>query len=78
MPNNEKTKRVLTYNYNTFPGTTKLENLNINIGSMSVKLTNEDLKEISDAVPIDEVAGDRELSMMAKYVWKYANTPLKS
>ncbi|KAL5542040.1 hypothetical protein UlMin_009750 [Ulmus minor] len=60
------------------PGTTKLENLDINIGSLAVKLTNEDLKEISYAVPIDEVAGERHFSGTAKYSWKYANTPPKS
>ncbi|GMN46779.1 hypothetical protein TIFTF001_015966 [Ficus carica] len=42
-----------------------------------VKLTKEDLKEISDAVPTDEVAGEREHPAMAKYVWKFANTPPK-
>ncbi|BBG92383.1 hypothetical protein Prudu_000107 [Prunus dulcis] len=39
------------------PGTTKVKNLDINIGSLDVKLTEEDLKEICDAVPIDEVGG---------------------
>ncbi|KAE8729118.1 Perakine reductase [Hibiscus syriacus] len=41
------------------PGTTKFKNLDSNIGSLKVKLSEEDLKEISDAVPTNEVAGDR-------------------
>ncbi|XP_021282559.1 probable aldo-keto reductase 1 [Herrania umbratica] len=59
------------------PGTTKIKNLDHNIGSLTVKLTAEDLKEISDAVPIDEVAGDRNYDSMRKASWKFANTPPK-
>ncbi|KAF3456931.1 hypothetical protein FNV43_RR01585 [Rhamnella rubrinervis] len=59
------------------PGTTKVSNLDINIGSLAVELTEEDLKEISDAVPINEVAGEREHPLISKYGWKFANTPLK-
>ncbi|XP_059652737.1 perakine reductase-like isoform X3 [Cornus florida] len=59
------------------PGTTKIKNLDDNIGSVSVKLTKEDIKEITDAVPIDEVAGERVRGeVMAKISWKFANTPL--
>ena len=42
-----------------------------------MKLTEEDLKEIADAVPVDEVGGDREFEFLAKYAWNYANTPSK-
>ncbi|XWS58332.1 hypothetical protein CRYUN_Cryun08bG0024900 [Craigia yunnanensis] len=59
------------------PGTTKIKNLDQNIGSLRVKLTAEDLKEISDAVPIEEVAGDRNYDSMRKASWKFANTPPK-
>ncbi|XP_008224233.1 PREDICTED: perakine reductase-like [Prunus mume] len=59
------------------PGTTQVKNLDINIRSLDVMLTEEDLKEICDAVPIDEVCGDREFALFAKYVWHYANTPAK-
>ncbi|KAJ6380058.1 hypothetical protein OIU76_016669 [Salix suchowensis] len=55
------------------PGTTKIRNLDDNIGSLQVKLTKEDLKEISDAVPINEVAGVR--SAQFQLTWKFANTP---
>ncbi|KAJ0079127.1 hypothetical protein Patl1_23322 [Pistacia atlantica] len=41
------------------PGTTKISNLDNNIDSLRVKLTNEDLEDISAATPISEVAGSR-------------------
>ncbi|KAI4317897.1 hypothetical protein L6164_025726 [Bauhinia variegata] len=59
------------------PGTTKLENLETNIKSLEVKLKEEDLKEICEAVPIDQVAGEREVGIISKYDWKFADTPLK-
>lgn len=55
------------------PGTTKIKNLDDNVGSLQVKLTKEDLKEISDAVPINEVAGVR--SAQLQLTWKFTNTP---
>ncbi|XP_030467021.1 probable aldo-keto reductase 1 isoform X1 [Syzygium oleosum] len=58
------------------PGTSKIKNLDDNIGSFMVKLTEEDLKEISDAVPVSEVAGGRSYESMAHASWKFANTPL--
>ncbi|KAF8017972.1 hypothetical protein BT93_H3003 [Corymbia citriodora subsp. variegata] len=58
------------------PGTTKIKNLDDNIGSFKVKLMEEDLKEISDAVPISEVAGSRSYDSMVHATWKFANTPL--
>ncbi|XP_056168087.1 probable aldo-keto reductase 1 [Syzygium oleosum] len=59
------------------PGTTKIKNLDDNIGSLRVKLTEEDVKEISDAVPIDDIAGDRINEHYVRCSWKYANTPLR-
>ncbi|GMY23096.1 probable aldo-keto reductase 1 isoform X3 [Fagus crenata] len=60
------------------PGTTKIKNLDDNIGSLKVKLTEEDLKEISDAVPIEEVAGSRSFLNMEHFHWKFGNTPPKN
>ena len=60
-----------------FTGTTQLKNLENNIGSLTVKLTQDDLKEICDAVPIDEVGGRREYEMFANFTYKLANTPPK-
>ncbi|XP_042495227.1 perakine reductase-like isoform X4 [Macadamia integrifolia] len=60
------------------PGTTKLSNLDGNIGSLVVKLMAEDVKEISEAVPIDEVSGARIYEKIYLHSWKFANTPAKN
>ncbi|KAL8121781.1 putative aldo-keto reductase 1 [Apium graveolens] len=57
------------------PGTTKTKNLDANIGSLGVKLSNEDVKEISNAIPADEVNGDREMSILSGYCYKLIITP---
>ncbi|OAY44226.1 probable aldo-keto reductase 1 [Manihot esculenta] len=56
------------------PGTTKIRNLVDNIGALRIKLTKDELKEISDAVPIDEVAGVRSYNF--SHTFKFADTPL--
>ena len=61
-----------------FIGTTKIRNLDNNIGSLKVKLTEEDLKEISDAVPLEEVAGGISFQNMDHLRWQYGNTPPKN
>ncbi|XP_039141005.1 probable aldo-keto reductase 1 isoform X1 [Dioscorea cayenensis subsp. rotundata] len=59
------------------PGTTKIKNLDSNIGALQVKLTEEDKKELSDSVSQEEVAGSISFSESSeKFSWKYANTPL--
>ncbi|XP_023914038.1 probable aldo-keto reductase 1 [Quercus suber] len=60
------------------PGTTKIRNLDNNIGSLKVKLTEEELKEISDAVPLEEVAGGISFQNMDHLRWQYGNTPPKN
>ncbi|XP_058738643.1 perakine reductase-like [Vicia villosa] len=60
------------------PGTTKTKNLESNIGSFRVKLNQDALKEIEDAVPISEVAGSRTTDAFVKCSWKFANTPTKA
>ncbi|KAK4596381.1 hypothetical protein RGQ29_014423 [Quercus rubra] len=57
------------------PGTTKIKNLDDNIGSLNVKFKEDDLKEITDAVPIEEVAGGRSYLGNEQFLWKFANTP---
>ncbi|BAF26529.2 Os10g0419100, partial [Oryza sativa Japonica Group] len=57
------------------PGTTKVKNLDDNIGAVKVKLSKEDLKEISAAVPAGEVAGSRLIGVLEPYSWRVANTP---
>ncbi|KAE9455379.1 hypothetical protein C3L33_12702, partial [Rhododendron williamsianum] len=59
------------------PGTTKVKNLHNNLGALSLKLTEEDLKEISEAVPIDGVAGERDADSVKQYSRKFASTPKK-
>jgi len=60
------------------PGTTKIKNLDDNVGSLKVKFSEADLKEISDAVPIEEVAGSRSYQNKDHFLWKFANTPPKN
>ncbi|KAI7757518.1 hypothetical protein M8C21_015222 [Ambrosia artemisiifolia] len=60
------------------PGTTKIKNLEENIGSINVKLTKEEVEEISNAVPLDEVAGSKINEALLRVSWKFANTPSKN
>ncbi|KAK3418413.1 hypothetical protein EUGRSUZ_H04374 [Eucalyptus grandis] len=57
------------------PGTTKIKNLDTNISSLQVKLAEDDLREISDAVPIEEVVGCSIHERFARLSWRYADTP---
>ncbi|KAL3698586.1 hypothetical protein R1sor_012662 [Riccia sorocarpa] len=45
--------------YSLWARTTKLKNLEENIGSLKIKLTPEEIKALEDAVPVEEVKGDR-------------------
>ncbi|GMH08473.1 hypothetical protein Nepgr_010313 [Nepenthes gracilis] len=56
------------------PGTTKIRNLLSNLESLALKLSKEDLKEISDAVPVNEVNGVPN-PFLSKYSYKLATTP---
>ncbi|MBA0764169.1 hypothetical protein Gotri_013537 [Gossypium trilobum] len=71
-----KTKAFDTL-FSLLTGTTKIKNLDSNIESVKVKLTKEDLKEISDAIPIHEVAGGTYPDGLKQFTWKYGNTPPK-
>ncbi|KAM7491566.1 hypothetical protein LguiA_034487 [Lonicera macranthoides] len=55
------------------PGTTKIENLNQNIGALSVKLTPQDMSELESIASADAVKGER-LPSMAN-TWKFSDTP---
>ncbi|KAG8384935.1 hypothetical protein BUALT_Bualt04G0169900 [Buddleja alternifolia] len=59
----------------SIPGTTKVKNLHENIGSLNVKLTSDEAKELSDAVPIDEVAGNTHHEALHVFSWKFGTTP---
>ncbi|KAI9084822.1 hypothetical protein K1719_033228 [Acacia pycnantha] len=56
---------------------TLIKNLDQNLGSLTVKLSDGDLKEISQEVLIDEVAGDQHFKSWDQFSWKLANTPPK-
>ncbi|KAK6146762.1 hypothetical protein DH2020_020631 [Rehmannia glutinosa] len=56
-------------------GTTKIKNLHDNIGSVNVNLTSDDLEELCEAVPIQEVAGKNHDEVFYKVSWRFANTP---
>nr|GMD22373.1 perakine reductase-like [Ipomoea batatas] len=62
-------------NFVPIPGTTKMKNLHDNIDSVKLKLTKEELKEICDAVPISEVAGQRIGEAFYKTTYRYGITP---
>ncbi|KAK4381065.1 putative aldo-keto reductase 4 [Sesamum angolense] len=53
------------------PGTTKIQNFNENVGALSVKLTPEEMTELSGLA--DLVKGERHANMAS--TWKYADTP---
>ncbi|CAM8918090.1 unnamed protein product [Rhodiola kirilowii] len=55
------------------PGTTKIENLESNIGALSVSLTAEEMAELEALVLADNVKGDRYFTGLA--TWKTADTP---
>ncbi|KAF6141183.1 hypothetical protein GIB67_018273 [Kingdonia uniflora] len=59
------------------PGTTKIKNLEDNVGSVSVKLTEAELFEISEAVPASDVAGPRINNNFYSISYKFANTPAR-
>ncbi|CAN1346667.1 Probable aldo-keto reductase 2 [Linum perenne] len=55
------------------PGTTKIENLNQNIGALSVKLSREEMAELEAIASADSVKGDRYPEGMSTF--KGADTP---
>ncbi|KAI5064544.1 hypothetical protein GOP47_0021214 [Adiantum capillus-veneris] len=57
------------------PGTTKAKNFDENVGALKVKLSVEDLEEISSAVPASEVSGERHNEEIDRLSYKYADTP---
>lgn len=55
------------------PGTTKIENLNQNIGALYVKLTPEEMTELESLASEDLVKGDRYGALSS--TWKNSETP---
>ena len=56
------------------PGTTKIENFNQNIGTLSVRLTPEEMVELESFASEKGVKGDRYVNI-AVSTWKNSETP---
>ena len=56
------------------PGTTKIENLNQNIGALSLKLTPEEMAELEAIASADAVKGDR-YDQGNTLIWNNSDTP---
>ncbi|KAK9163659.1 hypothetical protein Syun_004561 [Stephania yunnanensis] len=52
------------------PGTTKIDNLEQNIGALSVKLTHEEMSEFESLASEDNVKGDRYGTNHLSITWK--------
>ncbi|KAF3341909.1 putative aldo-keto reductase 1 [Carex littledalei] len=57
------------------PGTSKIKNLDSNISTLNLKLSDEDIKELTELVSSDDVAGGRIYTAYEHANWNYANTP---
>ncbi|KAA8548320.1 hypothetical protein F0562_000004 [Nyssa sinensis] len=55
------------------PGTTKIENFNLNVGALSVKLTPEEMAELESFASADVVKGERHVFMST--TWINSETP---
>ncbi|CAE5962732.1 unnamed protein product [Arabidopsis arenosa] len=55
------------------PGTTKIENLNQNIGALSVKLTPNEMSELESLAQPESVKGERSISILTTF--KNSETP---
>ncbi|XAR58179.1 Perakine reductase [Bertholletia excelsa] len=55
------------------PGTTKIENLNQNIGALSIELTAEEMAELESFASADAVKGDRYSAIIP--TWENSETP---
>jgi diketogulonate reductase-like aldo/keto reductase len=56
-------------------GTTKIKNLDSNISALKVKLSDEDIKELSELVREEDAAGGRHYNGFEHANWRYADTP---
>lgn len=55
------------------PGTTKVENFNLNVGALSVKLTPEEMAELESVATEEAVKGDRYGGLVS--TWENSDTP---
>ncbi|KAK9082670.1 hypothetical protein Scep_029141 [Stephania cephalantha] len=59
------------------PGTTKIENLEQNIGALSIKLSQKEMSELESFASEDVVKGHRSIAV-STLTWKHQETPLFS
>ncbi|KAL3699845.1 hypothetical protein R1sor_017867 [Riccia sorocarpa] len=76
--NDFRKDNLLWLGYNTkelfqFQRQPSLKNLEENIGSLTIKLTPEEIKALEDAVPVEEVKGDRYADM--RKTWRFNSSP---
>jgi len=57
------------------PGTTKIANLEANIGALGVELTDAEMKALEEAVPAADIAGTRSAPATLKFTWQHSNSP---
>lgn len=57
------------------PGTTKIANLDSNIGSLGVSLSKEDMEELEAAVPVSEIAGERYMEAVMERTFHFISSP---
>lgn len=56
-------------------GTTKIRNVEANIGSISVKLTRAEVEEIGSMFLADEVSGHRQFEGFNQFDYREASSP---
>lgn len=57
------------------PGTTKKANLESNVASLFIKLSDKELEELEAAVPREGIVGDRYYNLGMQSTWLHASTP---
>lgn len=57
------------------PGTTKIANLDANIGALGVTLSTQEMEELEAAVPAHEVAGDRYMEGVMERTFQFIVSP---
>eukprot|EP00253_Pinus_taeda_P021212 PITA_21212 len=62
-------------NISPIPGTTKVKNLDENIGALSVKITADEMKEIENVLSTSGFSGDRNQATALNLAWVNSETP---
>eukprot|EP00253_Pinus_taeda_P033401 PITA_33401 len=62
-------------NISPIPGTTKVKNLDENMGALSVKITAHEMKEIENVLSTSGFSGDRSRASLSNLTWVNSETP---